>query len=120
MSSRGTGMVASSSSVCCMLYIIVGSTSLQQLFKGSCNLHVSGDNIRVDCQQLTVVPLLNSVANAAPASGLSRRMNGVTVSYCHFMGTIPPVDSGAGFLVWRLGMSRGKSSKNAQNPLLGE
>ena len=108
MSSRGTGMVASSSSVCC--------TSLQQLFKGSCNLHVSGDNIRV----LTVVPLLNSVANAAPASGLSRRMNGVTVSYCHFMGTIPPVDSGAGFLVWQLGMSRGESPKNAQNSLLGE
>ena len=78
------------------------------------SLHVSGHNLRVDCQPRALVPPLNSGANAAPVSvcrhswcsvttvealmlavvalkqpaiecltlGLSRRMNGVTLSYC--------------------------------------
>ena len=71
---------------------LYGSTSLQQSSKGSCSLLVSGYNLRADCQWRTLVPPLNSGANAAPASvlelmwavvacltlGLSRGMNGVT------------------------------------------
>ena len=39
----------------------------QQLSKGSCSLHVSDHNLRVDCQR-TLVPQLNSDADAASAS----------------------------------------------------
>ena len=47
------------------------STSLQQSFKGSCSLLVSGHNLRADCQWRTLVPPLNSGANAAHASVLA-------------------------------------------------
>ena len=50
---------------------LYGSTSLQQSSKGSCSLLVSGYNLRADCQWRTLVPPLNSVANAAPASVLA-------------------------------------------------
>ena len=50
---------------------LYGSTSLQQSSKGSCSLLVSGYNLRVDCQWRTLVPPLNSGANAAPASVLA-------------------------------------------------
>ena len=40
-------------------------TSLQQSSKGSCSLLVSGHNARADCQWHTLVPPLNSGANAA-------------------------------------------------------
>ena len=53
------------------VYGIVRSTSLQKSSKGSCSLLVSGHNLRVDCQWHTLVPLLNSGANAAPASVLA-------------------------------------------------
>ena len=49
---------------------LYGSTILQQSSKGSCSLLVSGYNLRADCQWLTLVPPLNSGANAAPASVL--------------------------------------------------
>ena len=48
---------------------LYGSTSLQQSSKGS--LLVSGYNLRADCQWRTLVPPLNSGANAAPASVLA-------------------------------------------------
>ena len=55
--------------VCWMLCTaLYGSTSLQQSSKGSCSLLVSGYNLRADCQWRTLVPPLNSGANAAPAS----------------------------------------------------
>ena len=50
---------------------LYGSTSLQQSSKGSCSLLVSGYNLRADCQWRTLVPPLNSGANAAPASVLA-------------------------------------------------
>ena len=50
---------------------LYGSTSLQQSSKGSCSLLVSGYNLRAACQWRTLVPLLNSGANAAPASVLA-------------------------------------------------
>ena len=59
-------------SVCWMLCMtLYGSTSLQQSSKGSCSLLVSGYNLRADCQWHTLVPPLNSGANAAPASVLT-------------------------------------------------
>ena len=59
-------------SVCWMLCTaLYGSTSLQQSSKGSCSLLVSGYNLRADCQWRTLVPPLNSGANAAPASVLA-------------------------------------------------
>ena len=59
-------------SVCWMLCTaLYGSTSLQQSSKGSCILLVSGYNLRADCQWRTLVPPLNSRANAAPASVLA-------------------------------------------------
>ena len=58
--------------VCWMLCTaLYGSTSLQQSSKGSCSLLVSGYNLRADCQWRTLVPPLNSGANAAPASVLA-------------------------------------------------
>ena len=79
---RGTGMIASSSIFCPhlgrvirdlfrLLDVVYGSTSLQQSSKGSCSLLVSGYNLRADCQWRTLVPPLNSGANAAPASVLA-------------------------------------------------
>ena len=79
---RGTGMIASSSTfrphpgrvirdlfrLLDAVTALYGSTSLQQSSKGSCSLLVSGFNLRVDCQWRTLVPPLNSGANAAPAS----------------------------------------------------
>ena len=50
---------------------LYGSTSLQQSSKGSCSLLVSGYNLQADCQWRTLVPPLNSGANAAPASVLA-------------------------------------------------
>ena len=50
---------------------LYGSTSLQQSSKGSCSLLVSGYNLRADCQWRTLVPPLNSGANAEPASVLA-------------------------------------------------
>ena len=81
---RGTGMIASSSTFRPHLGRVIrdlfrlldavtalyGSTSLQQSSKGSCSLLVSGYNLRVYCQWRTLVPPLNSGANAAPASVL--------------------------------------------------
>ena len=59
-------------SVCWMLCMaLYGSTSLQQSSKGSCSLLVSCHNLRADCQWHTLVPLLNSGANTAPASVLA-------------------------------------------------
>ena len=52
-----------SSVACCTTWY--GSTSLQQLHKGSCSLHVSSHNLRADCQRRTLVPPLISSANAA-------------------------------------------------------
>ena len=43
------------------------STSLQQSSKGCCSLLVFGYYPRADCQWRTLVHLLNSGANAAPA-----------------------------------------------------
>ena len=58
--------------VCWMLCTaLYGSTSLQQSSKGSCSLLVSGHNLQADCQWRTLVPPLNSGANAAPASVLA-------------------------------------------------
>ena len=82
---RGTGMIASSSTFCPhpgrvirdlfrlldAVMALYGSTSLQQSSKGSCSLLVSGYNLRADCQWRTLVPPLNSGANAAPASVLA-------------------------------------------------
>ena len=80
---RGTGMIASSSTFCPhprrvirdlfhAVYGIVRSTNLPQSSKGSCSLLVSGHNLPADCQWRTpLVPQLNSVANAAPASVLA-------------------------------------------------
>ena len=79
---RGTGMIASSSTfrphpgrvirdlfrLLDAVTALYGSTSLQQSSKGSCSLLVSGYNLRGDCQWRTLVPPLNSGANAAPAS----------------------------------------------------
>ena len=84
-SNGGTGMIASSSTfrphpgrvirdLFCLLDAVTalyGSTSLQQSSKGSCSLLVSGYNLRADCQWRTLVPPLNSGANAAPASVLA-------------------------------------------------
>ena len=81
----GTGMIASSSTFCPhsgrvirdlfrlldAVTALYGSTSLQQSSKGSCSLLVSGYNLRADCQWRTLVPPLNSGANAAPASVLA-------------------------------------------------
>ena len=81
---RGTGMIASSSTfrphpgkvirdlfrLLDAVTALYGSTSLQQSSKGSCSLLVSGYNLRADCQWRTLVPPLNSRANAAPASVL--------------------------------------------------
>ena len=78
----GTGMIASSSTfrphpgrvirdlfrLLDAVTALYGSTSLQQSSKGSCSLLVSGYNLRADCQWRTLVPSLNSGANAAPAS----------------------------------------------------
>ena len=50
---------------------IYGSTSLQQSSKGSCSLLVSDHNIRADCQWRTLVPLLDSGANAEATSVLA-------------------------------------------------
>ena len=59
-------------SVCWMLCTaLYGSTSLQQSSKGSCSLLVSGYNLWADWQWRTLVPPLNSGANAAPASVLA-------------------------------------------------
>ena len=83
--SRGTGMIASSSTfrphpgrvirdlfrLLDAVTALYGSTSLQQSSKGSCSLLVSGYNLRADCQWRTLVPPLNSGANAAPASVLA-------------------------------------------------
>ena len=83
--SRGTGMIASSSTfrphpgrvirdlfrLLDAVTALYGSTSLQQSSKGSCSLLVSGYNLRADCQWSTLVPPLNSGANAAPASVLA-------------------------------------------------
>ena len=83
--SRGTGMIASSSTfrphpgrvlrdlfrLLDAVTALYGSTSLQQSSKGSCSLFVSGYNLRADCQWRTLVPPLNSGANAAPASVLA-------------------------------------------------
>ena len=61
-----------SSFICWMLCTaLYGSTSLQQSSKGSCSLLVSGHNLWADCQWRTLVPPLNSGANAAPASVLA-------------------------------------------------
>ena len=49
------------------VYDIVRSTRSQQSSKGSCSLLVAGHNLRADCQWRTLVPPLNSGANAAPA-----------------------------------------------------
>ena len=82
---RGTGMIASSSTfrphpgrvirdlfrLLDAVTALYGSTSLQQSSKGSCSLLVSGYNLRADCQWRTLVPPLNSGANAAPASVLA-------------------------------------------------
>ena len=82
---RGTGMIASSSTfrphsgriirdlfrLLDAVTALYGSTSLQQSSKGSCSLLVSGYNLRADCQWCTLVPPLNSGANAAPASVLA-------------------------------------------------
>ena len=82
---RGTGMIASSSTfrphpgrvirdlfrLLDAVTVLYGSTSLQQSSKGSCSLLVSGYNLRADCQWRTLVPPLNSGANAAPASVLA-------------------------------------------------
>ena len=82
---RGTGMIASSSTFCPhpgrvirdlfrlldAFTALYGSTSLQQSSKGSCSLLVSGYNLRADCQWRTLVPPLNSGANAAPAPVLA-------------------------------------------------
>ena len=57
--------------LCRLLDAVYGSTSLQQSSKGSCSLLVSGHNLRADCQWRTLVPPLNSGANAAPASVLA-------------------------------------------------
>ena len=81
----GTGMIASSSTfrphpgrvirdlfrLLDAVTALCGSTSLQQSSKGSCSLLVSGYNLRADCQWRTLVPPLNSGANAAPASVLA-------------------------------------------------
>ena len=81
----GTGMIASSSTfrphpgrvirdlfrLLDAVTALYGSTSLQQSSKGSCSLLVSGYNLRADCQWRTLVPPLNSGANAAPASVLA-------------------------------------------------
>ena len=83
--SGGTGMIASSSTfrphpgrvirdlfrLLDAVMALYGSTSLQQSSKGSCSLLVSGYNLRADCQWRTLVPPLNSGANAAPASVLA-------------------------------------------------
>ena len=85
LNSWGTGMIASSSTfrphsgrvirdlfrLLDAVTALYGSTSLQQSSKGSCSLLVSGYNLRADCQWLTLVPPLNSGANAAPASVLA-------------------------------------------------
>ena len=82
---RGTGMIASSSTfrphsgrvirdlfrLLDAVTALYGSTILQQSSKGSCSLLVSGYNLRADCQWRTLVPPLNSGANAAPASVLA-------------------------------------------------
>ena len=82
---RGTGMIASSSTfrphpgrvirdLFCLLdavTVLYGNTSLQQSSKGSCSLLVSGYNLQAVCQWRTLVPPLNSRANAAPASVLA-------------------------------------------------
>ena len=82
---RGTGMIASSSTfrphpgrvirdlfrLLDAVTALYGSTSLQQSSKGSCSLLVSGYNLWADCQWRTLVPPLNSGANAAPASVLA-------------------------------------------------
>ena len=82
---RGTGMIASSSTfrphtgrvirdlfrLLDAVTALYGSTSLQQSSKGSCSLLVSGYNLQADCQWRTLVPPLNSGANAAPASVLA-------------------------------------------------
>ena len=81
----GTGMIASSSTfrphsgrvirdlfrLLDAVTALYGSTRLQQSSKGSCSLLVSGYNLRADCQWRTLVPPLNSGANAAPASVLA-------------------------------------------------
>ena len=81
----GTGMIASSSTfrphsgrvirdlfrLLDAVTALYGSTSLQQSSKGSCSLLVSGYSLRADCQWRTLVPPLNSGANAAPASVLA-------------------------------------------------
>ena len=91
---------------------LYGSTSLQQSSKGSCSLLVSGYNLRADCQWRTLVPPLNSGANAAPASVLAlitgnsvfdiRSLTWDEWSYPEgvilpivTLGTIRPEDSGA-------------------------
>ena len=85
LSLGGTGMIASSSTfrphpgrvirdlfrLLDAVTALYGSTSLQQSSKGSCSLLVSGYNLRADCQWRTLVPPLNSGANAAPASVLA-------------------------------------------------
>ena len=84
----GTGMIASSSTFCPHLgrvirdlnirllnavYGTVRNTSLQQSSKGSCSLLVSDHNLWADCQWRTLVPPLNSGADAAPAgAGVGR------------------------------------------------
>ena len=52
-------------------FFFFGSTILQQSSKGSCSFLVSGYNLRADCQWRTLVPPLNSRADAAPASVLA-------------------------------------------------
>ena len=85
LNTRGTGMIASSSTfrphsrrvirdlfrLLDAVTALFGSTSLQQSSKGSCSILVSGYNLRADCQWRTLVPPLNSGANAAPASVLA-------------------------------------------------
>ena len=59
-------------SVCWMLCTaLYESTNLQQSSKGSCSLLIFGYNLRADCQWRTLVPPLNSAANAAPTSVLA-------------------------------------------------
>ena len=83
---RGTGMAANSSTFCPHLWRFIrdmfrhGSTSLQQLFKGSCSRHMSSNNLWVNCQ-FTLAPPLNSGANAAKASVQALPVQALPVQY---------------------------------------
>ena len=45
--------------------LLHGTKALVYSNHQSCSLHVSGQNLGADCQQCTLVPSFNSVANAA-------------------------------------------------------